>query len=605
MSHPYYTVIQDEVQQLAEERDLETHRAFAVWAVQFFHEIDSDDAYDQSDTIANGDGGIDAWHREADAPIFYLWQCKWTTDPSRTFDHSPGTALLSAFDNLLDPAIAKTVGPKFKKLAAEVTHAIDHGYEIRLVVAVPTQFSARAKELLFARAERYGSAQDKPAVHFDLLSAADFEEVDLERQDIANDLSGTKVTIDLHGNETILLDPPSVPPSWKAAVVSLGGESLARVATIYGRRLFHLNVRFALSHRQQRIKSIWNTLESPDTAQFFWFYNNGLTILCNDFEIDGKQVSITNPQVVNGCQTVNAFKAMYPAFGQSASVLARIIQLPNDVGERDKQAFRISRWTNSQVPVLGRDLHTNDRIQRTIKNRLHNFTPRWFYEVKRGEWNSLSPSQRRVYNNQRRVGMDRIGQCYRMTTEPAEALTKKRDLFESQEVYDRVFRDRVAEEYLFPYLCWQYYWEFWHAKQFEAIREVCTEDFDDAQLRRLMRAKGQVVAHSVGLSRWLFQTGETWTAADAGDAYQTFAVENPLISEWTRHVGIAFHGMLEFLESVNEGRRTQGLDEVGLKKHLERSGQRTFRDLQSSISKFATLLFGKNWKKQIIRKIRS
>ena len=200
--------------------------------------------------------------------------------------------------------------------------------------------------------------------------------------------------------------------------------------------------------------------------------------------------------------------------------------------------------------------------------------------------------------------MDKIGQCYRMMKTPAEALTEKKELFETPEVYEEVFRDRDPENYLFPYLCHEYYWGFWHAKRFPRIREVCTDSLDDARLRRLIKAKGQVVSHSVGLSCWLFQSGEEWSRSDARSAYGTFESENPNLDAWTRHIGIAFFSLLQLLEGINKERRNQGLEDITVKKHLERIKQEAFRDLQASISNFAEVLFGKNWKRQIIKKIR-
>ena len=594
-----HSAIQADVRGLAEEHDLEEGRAFAVWALRIFHELEIDDAYGQTEVV---DGRICGWHKDNASKTFYLWQCKWTPDEAVAFDESASEEFLNTFESILHASEAADFEPALVKMGLEVAAAVEHGYTLALEVAVPTVLRKAAMRVLKTRAVRH-VAPDLGPLNVEVVAAGRLLEMRNEREDNdIGDLADTTVTFRLRDGSCMVLEPPALPADWRAAVVALAGESIADAAAEHGNRLFHLNVRYALSHRLARIQSIRETLASEDKARFFWFYNNGLTILCDHFAIQKNSISIENPQVVNGCQTVNAFLAKRPVPEYAASVLARVIELPDDPQERERQAREISRWTNSQVPVLGRDLHSNDPIQRTIQSAFDALTPPWFYEVKRGEWAAVSKNKdRRVRYGNRRVGMDEIGQCYRMLETPAEALTKKKELFEDETIYEGVFESgRGPKEYLFPYLCWAYYDRFWHSRNMKAIHEACGTAFSDEQVRRLLRAKGQVVAHSVALTRLLFQADEFWSATDAEMAFAAFLSEKLQVVAWTRHIGVAFAGFMRVLDNINEERRNQGIDELSVKKRLEESGQRALRELWSSISANAAILLGSSWKAEIV-----
>jgi hypothetical protein len=50
-------------------------------------------------------------------------------------------------------------------------------------------------------------------------------------------------------------------------------------------------------------QSIEITLKSVD--EDFWWLNNGITIICSNFRLTGNELTIEDPQIVNGLQTSN------------------------------------------------------------------------------------------------------------------------------------------------------------------------------------------------------------------------------------------------------------------------------------------------------------
>lgn len=140
--------------------------------------------------------------------------------------------------------------------------------------------------------------------------------------------------------------------------------------------LFEENIREYLGGTSGINKAIIDTLKNPKERGNFFYYNNGITVICDKAKADSKKVDITNPQIVNGCQTVNSiaeslkhdndieenFKDVY--------IMAKILVLER----KNKDFYRdIVRYTNSQnsinEKVFGATLDPFFKIQKEIKKQ--------------------------------------------------------------------------------------------------------------------------------------------------------------------------------------------------------------------------------------------
>src|SRR5947209_13761595 len=91
--------------------------------------------------------------------------------------------------------------------------------------------------------------------------------------------------------------------SW---VLVVGANQLRDMATNYTLgNLFRKNVRDFLGDRNETNSRMMDTLRKDSNN--FWFYNNGVTILCDSatLSVESKFIHLVNPQVINGCQTVS------------------------------------------------------------------------------------------------------------------------------------------------------------------------------------------------------------------------------------------------------------------------------------------------------------
>ncbi len=143
-------------------------------------------------------------------------------------------------------------------------------------------------------------------------------------------------------------------------------------------QLYSENIRLYLGDRAVVNKDIIQTITSEESL-WFPYMNNGISIICDKMELGSTNKSkqtmsleLTNLQVINGCQTVNA---LYSArYGEdttdkfkSSNVMLKIYQI-NPSNIRFKQ--NVIKATNNQNSVKTYSLLANDPIQIEIQNVL-------------------------------------------------------------------------------------------------------------------------------------------------------------------------------------------------------------------------------------------
>ncbi len=179
------------------------------------------------------------------------------------------------------------------------------------------------------------------------------------------------------------------------AVVKL--RDFANFVNDGGNLLFHSNIRNYLKGTKIN-KGIKTTLkEEPER---FWFYNNGVTIVCEDYSQQKGVVHLKAPQIVNGCQTAKTLADYFKTkttkelneIKQDGHLLVKIIRTKKSAEENEKKELRdnITRYTNSQNAVRGLDFYALDTFQRNLKSTLKQYG--YYYEIQRGSF-ITEPSQ--------------------------------------------------------------------------------------------------------------------------------------------------------------------------------------------------------------------
>lgn len=221
--------------------------------------------------------------------------------------------------------------------------------------------------------------------------------------------------------------------------------------------IFTQNLRYYLNKTGKINKEIKAIIEDVEQSKNFWYYNNGLTIICDDFELKsekgGEKLEIKNFQIVNGAQTTRSIYESGKDRIGSVTVLARIIKTNGN----DPLIQRIRDYNNRQNPTKPRDFVSHDTRQINLQNSFEQLG--FFYEIKRGERNE--------YEQQKKIKTKRLDVIDNLTVAqaylsfigfPAQAKSQKNDILDpDKDFYGKIFTDeRHVEELLFSYKCYEY-----------------------------------------------------------------------------------------------------------------------------------------------------
>ena len=171
----------------------------------------------------------------------------------------------------------------------------------------------------------------------------------------------------------------------KAVVATIKGNVLRDLYGNFGDRLFDRNVRLFLGARKGGVNAgIQDTLGDRKDRKNFWAYNNGVTFVCDDYDLDdhdssNKQITLTNFSIVNGCQTTVSLWNGSESAARKVKVGVRFIASPERIIDS------IILYNNSQNPIRLWDLNAQDRLQKRLKKELAELPQPFLYQLRRGE----------------------------------------------------------------------------------------------------------------------------------------------------------------------------------------------------------------------------
>jgi hypothetical protein len=252
----------------------------------------------------------------------------------------------------------------------------------------------------------------------------------------------------------------------KAWVLTVPAEEIRRMVVQYGDQLFRKNVRNFLDKNVCNDGILTTLGRKPDN---FWYYNNGISIICDDADlnVENKYIRIINPQIVNGCQTARSIEKFDGEL--KADVLVRVIASGN-------HSFidEITHFQNSSNPVKKRDFKSNDPIQIRLKRDLKRRG--YYYEIKRGEefkklakkYRAMKQSYPHEQINNEDVAKLLVAVNGNAKMGPALATSKGSETFFDDEYYPTIFNESLsAFNILAPTLLSNMiYWTYGGGKRF-------------------------------------------------------------------------------------------------------------------------------------------
>jgi hypothetical protein len=174
-------------------------------------------------------------------------------------------------------------------------------------------------------------------------------------------------------------------------------------------RVLARNIRYDLGSKIG--EKILDTYEND--PRDFWYFHNGLTVVCDDFIERNEQATLVAPSVINGAQTLYAISA---SSNKKSSALVPVKVVVR--GKADKKSLEDDQWlqsviksVNSQNRVRESDLKSNEPEQVLLQTKFRDF--RVYYERKRGEWRVVRNEPR--YRNHERLSLVHLGQILTAT----------------------------------------------------------------------------------------------------------------------------------------------------------------------------------------------
>ena len=278
----------------------------------------------------------------------------------------------------------------------------------------PDDFRARYNDDLIQTVKLFRNAYEKLAKTFPKTEISYFYatqgnevhenvsgKVEKLREEIAKMFGGAEFTFEFVGASRLLemtRNTPSTSRKLEVAESPIGtaaGSYLCLVSLskyfefisdsgLLARSIFESNVRDYQGSVSVNT-GIRKTLENT-ASENFWYLNNGVTIITPKAVLAGKQLTIEDPQIVNGLQTSHEiyrhFSQLDNHSGDDRAVLVRVIC------EEDEEARdRIIRATNSQTSIPPASLRSSDEIHRNIEDFLK--ANGLYYDRKKNHYKNL------------------------------------------------------------------------------------------------------------------------------------------------------------------------------------------------------------------------
>jgi len=325
----------------------------------------------ESKIIDYHDTGIDAYEFFEDSLDLYLIQNKYYGENNKlTIDYIKNDFLLKPF-NILN-AGNYTHCDELQKIFNKYKNNKDFRVHLQLYVT-----NDLWDEKINALINKFNIDNEDKKVDAKIYYLKDIKEKYYAEEE--HKVSKLKVEIDTVNSHTILNINTK---DYKLKNVLDARYVFAPVITIYemyknarvaGYPLFDKNIREYLGKTNIN-KNIITTLQDKSDRENFFYYNNGITLICDAMSsLQNKTVpgsnltahfSVENPQIVNGCQTVNSIYYVLNNYDTSKSlidtfsdtfVMLKILVIDRKNQDENDLYRSIVRFTNSQNAINEKD----------------------------------------------------------------------------------------------------------------------------------------------------------------------------------------------------------------------------------------------------------
>ncbi|VUZ83686.1 AIPR protein [Candidatus Methylomirabilis lanthanidiphila] len=231
--------------------------------------------------------------------------------------------------------------------------------------------------------------------------------------------------------------------NWDAYVTAIPAKFLYTQYRKHKARLFSANVRDYLGSRKTDANINYGIKRTAaDTPGDFWVYNNGLTLLVNDYtpEVRGarKYLKIHGLSIVNGAQTTGALGSLDRSPHQTALVPVRVVKTTDS-----ETIFNIIQYNNSQNKIAAADFRSRDRIQKRLREEFARIPDAEYQGGRRGGHADA------IKRNPRLLPSYTVGQALAaIAQDPVVASNEKSNIWASDKHYSKYFNDETTATHI-------------------------------------------------------------------------------------------------------------------------------------------------------------
>lgn len=236
------------------------------------------------------------------------------------------------------------------------------------------------------------------------------------------------------------------------AICTVEAQEIARIVEAHP-TVFDDNLRRFLGLKGEVNKAIGDSCVSANDSSLFWFLNNGITIVCDDFDVnkdfDNPFINVKNLRIVNGCQTATTI-ARIAAQGRlqpNTRVLVRIFETASQ-----ELASKLVVTTNTQNKMKTRELHARHPIQVQLQSQFETVFGILLERTPNEFAGSSSLRTKEIISN------EKLGQAYLGVVMGKASDANRRRYKIWGEFYENVFSTSVyPETYLLAYRITEYW----------------------------------------------------------------------------------------------------------------------------------------------------
>lgn len=220
-------------------------------------------------------------------------------------------------------------------------------------------------------------------------------------------------------------------------IVNIKASSLKKLYNKHSNDgLFSYNLREHISQ-----KNVDNAIEKTikNEKDSFWFYNNGITIGCEDFYIDGYILKLYNFSIINGAQTTTKIgESNLIDKSYDFDLVCKVVKAKSKLNQESDFIMKISEASNSQKPIKARDLKANAKEQKILQIKCSENKYPLAIEIKRG----VRPNNYTKVEKWQRVTNEYIGQLILccILQRPGSARSGKITIFSSEKLYSQIYK---------------------------------------------------------------------------------------------------------------------------------------------------------------------